>query len=93
MSETEYMRLDDKLTKVLDTVSRTDEKLKDYDNIRDKVLAHDKTIETIVSNCRMIQDAKKNKSVPWGNVKGMVIGGTLVLIITIVVNLLIALIK
>lgn len=93
MSESEYTRLDKKLDTVTEIVLRTDTKLADYPDIRDKVLAHDKAIETIVSNCKQIQSAKKSKSVPWGNVKGAIIGGLVVGIIMLAINVIIALAK
>ena len=93
MSESEYTRLAEKLSDISSTVARIDEKLTDYSTIRDKVNAHDLAIQNIMNQCRGIQDAKKITRVPWGNVKGAIIGGIIVGVIMLAINLIIALAK
>lgn len=90
MSETEYTRLAEKLGTISEIVARIDEKLTDYPEIKSKVLAHDNAINTINMRCDGIQGAKKVKSVPWGNVKGAIIGGLIVGVIMLAINLIIA---
>ena len=93
MSETEYTRLAEKLGTISEIVARIDEKLTDYQAIKDKVLTHDAAIREIRTRCEGIQDAKKTKSVPWGSVKGAIIGGVVVGIIMLAINLFIAFAK
>jgi hypothetical protein len=93
MSETEYTRLAEKLGTISEIVARIDEKLTDYPDIKGKVLTHDSAIREINARCTGIQDAKKTKSVPWGNVKGAIIGGLVVGIIMLAINVIIALAK
>jgi hypothetical protein len=89
MSETEYSRLAAKLDIIGEKVAIIDEKLSGYAHVQEQVTRHDKAIELIDQRCRQVQEMKKNKSVPWGNVKSGVIIGLVVGIVMLIINLVI----
>lgn len=90
MSETEYGRLAAKLDKISDKVVAIDEKLAGYGDLIQQANRHDLAIQRIDDRCKGIQEDKKVKSVPWGNVKSGVIVGLVVGIIMLTINLIIA---
>lgn len=88
MSETEYMRLAEKLDAIRSDVSqiRTDTdvistRLSNYDKNCQILLEHDKKIDLIQERCHQVQELKKIKQVNWGAVVGYIIGALAVALI------------
>ena len=88
MSDTEYGRLAEKLGEIATDIGVIKARLETYNDNCAMLIKHDKDIELIKSNCQAIQDSKKIRSVRWGDVKGAVIGGVLVALIMLVIDLI-----
>jgi hypothetical protein len=81
MSETEYSRLDGKLSEIALDVGIIKERLISYPDYCAMLIKHDRDIELIKANCATVQEAKKNRRVNWGAVIGYIIGALAVAII------------
>jgi hypothetical protein len=86
MSETEYTRLAEQLTLVLTAVGIINEKLTGYVEFKQDMQNLKTEVRLMKQNCEAVQAAKQIKQVPWGNVKGAVVGGLIVGIIMLIIN-------
>lgn len=86
MSDTEISRimtkldlLEEKQEKISIDLAEVKTTLRDYNVLNTKVNAHEYAIGLINQRCDSVQAAKRINAVPWGNVKGQIIGGIFLL--------------
>lgn len=71
--------LEEKQEKISIDVAEVKTTLRDYNVLNTKVNAHEHAIGLINQRCDSVQAAKRINAVPWGNVKGQIIGGIFLL--------------
>ena len=93
MSDTEISRimtkldlLDEKQEKISIDVVEVKTTLRDYNVLNTKVNAHEYAIGLINQRCDTVQAAKRVNAIPWGNVKGQLIGAVIILILGIIIG-------